>query len=237
MNPIRPIALAGLLLLAACADPGDPGTAMSDADRTQARRLQADYETARANGDWLGAEMRADELRRRFPDSDAEQAIAASLADVRRQAETLREAQRLRELWTYQATSAEGGVQRTATIYSRTPPVEEDMPAITADARLVLRDHPSWGRSAYLLLEQKQFACGSPCAMRIAFDGGEPRRFAGKQADSGQGPALFIEDDEGFIAAMEAAKDVKVLLPEGSGRLRSLNFDVAGFVPARYAKP
>jgi hypothetical protein len=225
------------LLLAACGGSGDPADAMSEADRAEARRLQAAYEQARASGDWLGAEAQAETLRQRFPDSDAEQAIAASLAQVREQADDLRETRRLRDAWTYQAAPADGGEQRTATLYSRTPPAEEDIPAIAPDARLVLRDHPSWGRSAYLLLEQKRFDCGSPCAMKIAFDGGEPRRFAGKQADSGQGPALFIEDDEGFIAAMGKAREVKILLPEGSGNLKSLVFEVGGFAPARYARP
>ena len=234
---LRAGSLALALLLAACGGSGDPADAMSEADRAEARRLQAAYEQARGSGDWLGAEAQAETLRQRFPDSDAEQAIAATLGEVRKQAEDLRETRRLRDLWTYQATPADGGQQRTATLYSRTPPVEEDIPAIPPDARLVLRDHPSWGRSAYLLLAQKQFDCGSPCAMRIAFDGGEARRFAGKQADSGQGPALFIEDDEAFVAALDKAKEVRIQLPEGSGNLKSLVFEVGGFAPARYARP
>jgi hypothetical protein len=234
---LRAGALALALLLAACGGSGDPADAMSEADRAEARRLQDAYEQARAGGDWLGAEAQAETLRQRFPDSDAEQAIAATLGEVRKQAEDLRETRRLRELWTYQATPADGGEQRTATLYSRTPPAEEDIPAIAPDARLVLRDHPAWGRSAYLLLAQKQFDCGSPCAMRIAFDGGEARRFAGKQADSGQGPALFIEDDEAFVAALDKAKEVWIQLPEGSGNLKSLVFEVGGFAPARYARP
>jgi hypothetical protein len=229
--------LALALLLAGCGGSGDPADAMSESDRAEARRLQAAYEQARASGDWLGAEAHADALRQRFPDSEAEQAVAATLAQVRKRVEDLRETRRLRDAWTYQSTPADGGQQRTATLYSRTPPVEEDIPAIAPDARLVLRDHPSWGRSAYLLLEQKQFDCGSPCAMQIAFDGGEPKRFAGKQADSGQGPALFIEDDEAFVAALGKAKEVKILLPEGSGNLKTLVFEVGGFAPARYAKP
>lgn len=233
----RVAAIALALALAGCGGSGDPADAMSEADRAEARRLQAAYEQARTRQDWLDAEAQAESLRQRFPDSDAEQAIAATLSGVHARAEALREAQRLRELWTYQATPVDGGVQRTATLYSRTPPVEEDMPAIAPDAQLVLRDHPAWGRSAYLLLAQKKFDCGSPCAMRIGFDGAEPKRFAGKQADSGKGPALFIEDEQAFEAALAKAKEVKVLLPEGSGNLKSLVFEVGGYAPGRYAKP
>ena len=226
-----------LLALAGCADSGDPAAQMSEADRAQSRSLQAAYEAARMQQDWLGAEARADELRERFPDSEAEQAIGATLAEVRKQADALRGMQKLRDAWTYQAVAAEGGTQRTATLYSRTPPVEEGMPAITPDAQLVLRDHPAWGRSAYLLLAQKRFSCGSPCVMQIAFNGDPAREFAGRQADSGKGPALFIEDDADFMAALQRSREVKITLPRGSGAVPSLVFEVAGFAPARYARP
>ncbi len=141
---------------------------------------------------------------------------------------------RLRGLWTYQGVTLKEGVQRSASIYSRTVPVEEGEIAPVPDAELVLRDHPSWGRSAYLLLAQSRFSCGKPCAMTIAFDGVEPKRFSGKQADSGKGPALFIEDETGFIAALKSAKTVRIVLPKGSGLVSSLTFEVGGYDSSRY---
>jgi hypothetical protein len=144
------------------------------------------------------------------------------------------ESSRLRSLWTYQGVTLKEGVQRSASIYSRTVPVEEGEIAPVPDAELVLRDHPSWGRSAYLLLAQSRFACGKPCAMTIAFDGDEPRRFAGKQADSGKGPALFIENETGFIAALKSAKTIRIVLPKGSGLVSSLTFEVGGYDSSRY---
>jgi hypothetical protein len=237
MKSLRVMLATGLLAITGCGGSGDPADAMTAAERAEARSLQAAYESARTRQNWEGAEAKADELRRRYPDSEAEQAVATSLGDVREQAEAARETRRLRGLWTYQDTPAGGGTQRTATLYSRTPPAEEDGPAIAPDAQLVLRDHPDWGRSAYLLLAQKQFSCAPPCAMQIAFDGDEPRRFAGRQADSGKGPALFIEDDTGFVTALRKAREVKIVLPEGSGNLRSLTFEVGGFAPQRYVGP
>lgn len=237
MKGIRNLAVAVVIALAGCQGSDDPAQRMSAADQAASRQLRSAYELARSHGDWLGAEARADELRQRFPDSEAEQAIAPTLAEVRKQAEAMREAQRLREAWTYQSVAADGGAQRTATLYSRTPPAEEGMPVITPDAQLVLRDHPAWGRSAYLLLAQSHFSCPAPCAMQVAFDGGVAKRYAGKQADSGKGPALFIEDDAGFVKALDAAHEVKIVLPEGSGAVRTLVFEVGGFDPARYAKP
>jgi hypothetical protein len=237
MKGLTTMLLALALPMAGCGGAEDPAGRMTPADQLEARALQESYQAARARQAWEDAEAHADELRRRFPDSDAEQAVAASLAEVRKHAESVRELRRLREAWSYQAVAVEGGTQRTATLYSRTPPAEEGMPLITPDAQLVLRDHPAWGRSAYLLLAQKRFACPAPCTLRIGFDAAPPRTFAGRQADSGKGPALFIEDDEGFIAALSTAREIKLLLPEGSGAVRSLSFEVAGYQPARYARP
>jgi len=144
------------------------------------------------------------------------------------------EANRLGNLWVYQGVTMKEGVQHSASIYSRTVPVEEgEIPPI-ADAQLVLRDHPSWGRSAYLLLAQSHFACGKPCAMTIAFDDGEPKRFAGTQADSGKGPALFIENEAGFIAALKQAKTLHIVLPKGSGFVSTLTFEVGGYDSRQY---
>ena len=140
-------------------------------------------------------------------------------------------------LWDYQAVAVGKGVQRSAAIYSRTVPAEEGQPVPTSDAQLVLRDHPSWGRSAYLLLAQSRFDCGTPCTMQIRFDDGEARRYAGKQADSGKGPALFIEDEKRFIEAMTDAGKVRIELPKGSGRIPALVFEVAGYDPDRFEKP
>ena len=237
MKGFMTCALAVSFALAGCGGSGDPAETLSDVDRAEAAALQSAYEQARSSQDWEGAEAKADVLRERFPGSEAEEAIAASLAQVRTQAQASRETRRLRDAWTYQVAAVDGGSQRTATLYSRTPPVEEGMPVITPDAQLVLRDHPSWGRSAYLLLAQKRFACPSPCTMQIAFDDGEARRFAGRQADSGKGPALFIEDDAAFVEALDAARAIRITLPEGSGAVRSLVFEVSGFDPARYARP
>ena len=237
MKGLSRVAMAAMLALAGCQGDEDPAGSMSAADRAASRQLQAGYELARGQGDWIGAEARADELRQRFPDSDAEQAIAPSLGEVRKHADALREARRLREAWSYQSSAVDGGAQRTATLYSRTPPAEDGIPAITPDAQLVLRDHPAWGRSVYLLLAQSHFTCPSPCAVQVAFDGGQATRFAGKQADSGKGPALFIEDDAAFLKAMDAASEVKIVLPEGSGAVRTLVFEVGGFDPGRYARP
>lgn len=234
----RSLLLGLVLLLAACSSGGDDeGGTLSAADQARAQALLTEYQQARRDGSWEVAEARGQELRQRFPGSAAADAVAATLPQAVVEAGKLREARQLRDLWDYQAVSVPGGVQRTASIASHVSRVEEDEPAPPSDAQLVLRDHPSWGRSAYLLLAQKKFDCGSPCTMTIIFDDGDGQSYAGKQADSGHGPALFIVDRDRFVAALESAKRVRIVLPKGSGLLSSVSFDVGGYQAARFAKP
>ncbi|MFT3807535.1 hypothetical protein [Arenimonas sp.] len=230
-----PILLLSVLLLSACAgDEGPP--AMTAQEQDEAQALLTAYETARSGRNWESAETAADNLRRRFPESDAAKRLANSLEDTRAQAEAVRETRRLQSLWDYQAVSTDGGVQRSAAIDSRTVLAEEGQPAPRPDARLVLRDHPAWGRSAYLLLAQSRFQCGTPCTVNIRFDSGDPLPFAGKQADSGQGPALFVEDEQGFVSRLAQSQKVRIELPKGSGLVGSVSFDVGGYDAARYAQ-
>lgn len=234
------IGCLGLLLcacLAACSGEEAGQVELSAADQAKATILFDSYESARSGKNWEVAESYADKLRDQFPESEAAAKLAANLGQVRLHAEQMRESRRLGELWDYQAVAVGKGVQRSAAIYSRTVPAEEGQPVPTSDAQLVLRDHPSWGRSSYLLLAQSRFDCGTPCSMQISFDDGEARRYAGKQADSGKGPALFIEDEKRFIEAMTNAGKVRIELPKGSGRIPALVFEVAGYDPDRFEKP
>ena len=229
---------AGLcLLLAACSGEESGNPELSAADQAKASALFADYEAARNGGNPEAAEADADKLRERFPDSAAASQLDATLPAVRAAAEELRETRRLRGLWIYQANAVGKGTQRSASIFSKVAEAGEDQPAAIPDAQLVLRDHPAWGRSAYLLLALSKFDCGRPCTMRIAFDGAPAESWAGKQADSGKGPALFIVDEARFVKALESAKDLRIELPKGSGRIPALMFEVSGYAPESYAKP
>ncbi|MBC7657884.1 MAG: hypothetical protein H7147_12045 [Frankiaceae bacterium] len=229
--------LLACLVAAGCAQQQEGDIALSAEQQARASAMLADFETARKQQNWEVAEAHADKLRTEFPDSAAAAKLAPGLDAVREQAGQQREARRLKDLWDYQSVPRGKGPQRTATLYSRTPVVEEGQPAINPDAQLVLRDHPDWGRSSYLLFAQSKFRCGPPCRMDISFDGGDKLSFAGKQADSGKGPALFIEDEARFIQLMSAAREVRIQLPKGSGSATSLVFEVSGFDDGRYAKP
>ena len=230
---------AGALLcfaLAACSgggEEGEGGVELSAADQARAAEMLKEYQAARTAGNPQAAEAAADKLREKFPDSAPAHELDATLDEVRKAAEAQRETARLQKLWDYQDNDVGKGVQHTATIFSKVPDLG-DAPAAAPDAQLVLRDHPEWGRSVYLLLAQNKFSCGKPCTLQLSFDDAPPETWPGKQADSGHGPALFIEDEPRFIKALPNAKKVKVVLPKGSGSLNALTFEVGGFDPVRY---
>ncbi len=220
-----------------CAQDAETEGELSAADSTRAAEMLAAFESASKEKNWEVAEAHADTLRAAFPDSNFAAKLAPTLDGVRNQANQQRDTRRLRDLWDYQAVAKGKRWQRTATLYSRTAVAEEGELAIQPDAQLVLRDHPDWGRSSYLLFAQSKFECGPPCRMDISFDGGAAQSFPGKQADSGKGPALFINDEARFIKQLSDAREVRIQLPKGSGSASSLVFEVSGFDAARYAKP
>jgi hypothetical protein len=227
---IRKLLLMSALALAAC-QPAELDPAF---DEAKGAELLKAYEAARAEADWEIAEARGDELRRRHGETEAAKTMRATLDQVRAEAEAMREMRRLAGLWEYQAIPAAGGTQHTAAIYSRvetSPESEEQEVAAIPDARLILRRHPEWGDSVYLVLTQKALECGPPCRLMIRFDEGEAQSYAGDPADTGTGPALFIEERERFIAAMRLAQRVRIQLPRSGHLVPVFEFEVGGFRP------
>jgi hypothetical protein len=227
---IRKLLLMSALALAAC-QPAEVDPAF---DEAKGAELLKAYEAARADADWEIAEARGDELRRRHGETEAAKTMRATLDQVRAEAEAMREMRRLAGLWEYQAIPAAGGTQHTAAIYSRvetSPESEEDEVAAIPDARLILRRHPEWGDSVYLVLTQKALECGPPCRLQIRFDEGQAQSYVGDPADTGTGPALFIEERERFLAAMRAAKRVRIQLPRSGHLVPVFEFEVGGFRP------
>ncbi len=230
---LRRLALLPLALaLAACQpEPVDPA-----ADETAGAELLALYEQARADGDFEIAEMHGNTLDDRHGRTEAAATMRTTIDAVRTEAEAMREQRRLIALWDYQSVAVEGGTQHSAAIYSKVPQayVDEDAPPPRPDARLVLRNHPDWGVSAYLVLEMSELRCGPPCRLSIRFDDAPAREFAGEPADTGTGPALFIKDEAGFREAMMQARSVRIELPRSGALVPVFEFEVGGFRPALY---
>jgi hypothetical protein len=225
---MKRLLLVMLVALAAC-QPAEVDPAFDEANGAE---LLARYEAARADSDFEIAEAHGDQLRQLHGETAA--TMRRTIGQVRDEAEKMREHRRLVGLWEYQEIPAAGGIQNTAALYSRVEVDPESEVAANPDARLILRRHPEWGESAYLVLTQQTLQCGPPCVMQIRFDGGEPQRFTGDPADTGTGPALFIEDRDRFLAAMTEATRVRIELPRSGHLVPVFEFEVGGFVPHRH---
>ena len=221
-----------VIFLGAC-NSGDSDSALSAEDKAQAQKLLRDYDHARDSRNWVAAQQLGDRLRSKFGESDAAKVMGKSYGETAKMADGVREENRLAALWNYASIPAGSGKQYTAMIDSHVELDQNGIALNKPDARLVLRIHPDWGHSSYLLLENKAFVCGKPCTMKISFDGYNPIEFKGTQADSGQGPALFIDDHKAFYAAMLPAKKIKILLPKNGDYTPSLVFDVSGYDSSR----
>jgi hypothetical protein len=220
------------LFLSAC-NTGDSDSTLSPEDNAKAQQLLRDYNHARDSRNWIAAQQLGDRLRSKYGESDSAKLLSKSYDDTAKMADTVREENRLAAMWNYASIPAGSGKQYTAMIDSHVELDQNGVALNKPDAQLVLRVHPDWGRSSYLLLANKAFVCGKPCTMKIIFDGVNTLTFTGTQADSGQGPALFIDDHKAFYTAMLPAKKVKIVLPKNGEYAPSLVFDVGGYDASR----
>jgi hypothetical protein len=145
------------------------------------------------------------------------------------------ESRRLADLWAYGSTPIPDQTlpQKSASIRNQRPDADDPSSfAVVPTVQLVLRNDPRWGQSVYLVIEDGRFECGQPCAFDIRFGEGEPQRFVGEVSSTGTRPALFIEDDAGFIRALEGAELLEI--KPVKGRDAPIRFEASGFLLPRY---
>lgn len=230
----------GLTLLTACGPSPEEQRAAAEAaaaakDAALAPTLQV-YRDARARGDARIAVASAEVILADGPGTPAADEVAKGLDALREQAKAQAEAARLESLWSYVSTpiAGESAQQKAASMRNRRPDADDPASfAVVPTVQLVLRNDPRWGQSVYLVIEEGTFECGSPCAFRIAFDGSEPKRFAGESSSTGTRPALFINDDPGFLRALDAANGTLSIAPV-DGKADAIEFEVGGFNRGRY---
>ena len=113
----------------------------------------------------------------RQAEAEAKRAAAeAEEARGREEAAARREAERLSALWTYQETAPGKMHQVTASVKSAND-VDTDGTG-AKPVRLIFRDHESWGRSSYLVIEAGDFDCYGKCTVQVTVDEASPRAMA-----------------------------------------------------------
>jgi hypothetical protein len=225
------LVLVSLVACSSSAPPpaAQPAPAPAAASEAAAAKELGLYDQMRSSQSWDLATTLGEEIVQKYPASAAATTVKQTLDDVRAKAKAQREARRMAKLWAYAAVAESGGTQYTAAVESKEPLKAGGAERI----RLVLRQHPKWGQSVYLLLDNAKFDCSKGCAtLPVRFDDASAQRMKATIPPTGE-PALFIDDDKGFIAKMQKAKAVAIDATIKGEGAKTFVFEVGGYDAAK----
>ena len=232
------LAIALVALLPACQG-GDPqaaaqaAAAQAAAQERAAEDMARQFDDAVAAQNWHLAKGLGDVLLMDHPASAAAARIKPRLEEIRAKAEAEAQQRRLAALWSYGEEPVKGGTQLSAAIYSQEP-VDTDGSG-AHPVRLIFRDHPGWGRSAYLVLEAGDFDCYGGCRLKVTADG-KTHALPGSRPRTDEAIAMFIDDHKALWKLAKASKQLSIEFPtKGVGR-KTVDFEVGGLDPARLPK-
>jgi hypothetical protein len=94
--------------------------------------------------------------------------------------------------------------------------------------QLIFRDHPSWGRSAYLVLQAGDFNCYGGCRLQVTVDDAAAKSMAGSRPKTDEAIAMFIEDERKLWRMTKGAKRLSIQFPVKAGGTRTAVFEVGG---------
>lgn len=236
MKPSRvllalPAAVA--LALAACGGGTPPPAPAAPANSAQAQQDYAAFQQLIAAGSDEFAVTMGREVLRKHPGSPAAVEVARLLPEVEARAKA--DAKRLAALWTYLTNDQRGKRQHTASIHSSVPGSAAER------VRLILRRHAEWGQSVYLFdgdgddRSRQGFVCGKACRLPARIDG-VAVALAAHSPETGE-PALFIDDDAGFIARLAGgAKTIEIDLRHATRGPFTAVFEVGGYDDPKFLR-
>lgn len=233
---LRTLVLSCATVLAVACGPDPEALKAEAAARAAEAEAKAEagaaaFDEAVKQKNWALAKAQADILFADHPDSQAARRVRAGYDAVAKTLEDSREAKRTAALWSYDTQGVKGGLQRAASIYAKDD-VDVDGKG-PSKVRLIFRDHPSWGRSSYLVLQGGDFDCYRGCRVQVKIDGDRIRSLPGSRPDTDEAIAMFIEDDRALWAIAKGAKTLEIEFPvKGLGK-RSALFEVGGLDPSR----
>ena len=223
-------------LLSGCAGEDPAVAAKAAAEQAAAQEAKAQegaiaFDDAVKKENWSLAKAQADVLIAQYPDRAAAKRVRAEYDGIKRKLDETREAARTAALWSYGTQSVKGGLQRSSAIYAKDN-VDVDGTG-PAQVRLIFRDHPDWGRSSYLVLQNGDFNCYGGCRVQIKLDGKPAKSLPGSRPKTDEAIAMFIEDERALWKMTKGAKTLEIEFPvKGLGK-RSAVFEVAGLDPSR----
>ena len=232
------LAIATVLLLAACKgeDPQaavQAAAAQKAADEQAAEAMAKQFDQAVVAQNWHLAKGYGEVLQIDHPTSAAAARVKPLLEDVKAKDEAESRQRRLSALWSYGDEEAKGGRQLSAAIYSQEP-VDTDGSGANP-VRLIFRDHPSWGRSAYLVLEKGDFDCYGGCRLKVVADG-KARTLPGSRPKTDEAIAMFIDDHKALWSLAKASKQLSIEFPTKTVGKKTAEFEVGGLDAAKLPK-
>ena len=226
------------LLLPAC-NRGNPqaaaqaAAAQQVADEQAAMAMEKQFDAAVVAQDWRMAKGYADVLLHDHPASAAAARVKPKLAEITAKAEAQKETRRLEALWSYGDEEVKGGHQLSAAIFSAEE-VDTDGSG-THPVRLIFRDHPEWGRSAYLVLQAGDFDCYKGCTLKVTVDGKE-HSLPGSRPNTDEAIAMFIVDNKALWKLAKSGKRMSIEFPTKQMGRRSASFEIGGLDSSKLPK-
>lgn len=225
------LGVASIAILPACkrSDPqaeAAAAAAEAAAKEDAAKQAAAAFDDAVAKQNWPLAKAQADVLLAQYPGTEAAKRVQAQFDEVKAKADAAREQAHMAALWAYQSVPAAGGEQLSAAIYAKDD-IDTDGSG-PRQVRLIFRDHPEWGRSAYLTLQAGDFDCYGGCRVQIAVDDKPARSMAASRPDTDEAIAMFIEDERALWRMTKDAKVIKIEFPTKAVGKKTAEFEVGG---------
>jgi hypothetical protein len=126
----------------------------------------------------------------------------------------------------YQTEPVKSGNPLSAAIYSKDP--VDTGGRGRNPVRLIFRDHPAWGRSSYLVLQDGDFDCYGGCKVKVSVDGGAAKAMAASRPKTDEAIAMFIEDERALWRLARDAKTLSIEFPVKAGGTRTAIFETGG---------
>ena len=236
------LAAACTLALVACGPKEDPQAAARAAAAQQVQADQAaealgkQFDDAAQRQDWKLARGYGDQLQMEHPQSAAAKRIDAKLQEVRAKIAEADDKRRMAALWAYQDEPVKsGGMQVSAAMYSKDR-LDTDGTGTKYPVRLIFRDHPSWGKSSYLVLEKGDFNCYAGCKVQVQADDAKPKAMAASRPKTDEAIAMFIEDERALWRMAKGAKRLSITFPVKAGGTRTAVFETGGLDASKLPK-
>lgn len=196
------------------------------ANEAAAKPGEAAFEKAVAEENWTLAKAHADVLMASYPESAASQRVRIRYEEVKNKAKAAKDLVRLQGLWSYNTEKVQGGQQLSASIFSKKPVAAGE--GKKSQVRLIFRDHASWGRSSYLVMQSGDFDCYGGCKIKIIPDSGAAKSFAASRPKTDEAIAMFIEDEKALWRLVTAAKSVSIEFPVKNADKQTALFEIGG---------